>query len=389
LNWASAHSQAVQAPYQQFFTPTVAVTYLNDDNLFRLPSGATPPPFDGRDPRGDQSEITDVGFIFDEPFGQQRVILNVDFAKYDYNAYKYLDFVGKNGTFDYLWTITPEITGHVLYSRNQSLNSFTEFTTFGRNINTNSTRRIDADWAIAGALHVGGAVYQFVQTNTLPVFDYENVRINSVEGNVNLVSLASNSFGAYGRSANGDYLDVASVPAAQIETNFTEHEIGLRASYAVDGQTNFFAQLGYLSRDNAHYDSRNFSGLVGTAKWDWQFTEKTSGNVTVSRSLSTYVSDTSSYVVTNKVSLGPTWSISPKVNLSLVAQDTQFQFKGPITQAPSLRDDQIRALVLKAVWSPVREFTLTPSFIYSNRRSNQPDLGFNDNLFSIVAKLSF
>ncbi len=385
----SARSQSVQQSYQEFFTPTINETYFNDDNLFRLSSGANPPPYKGHDPRGDQATITDFGFRFDEPFGQQRVILAVDFADNFYSTYKYLDFVGKNGTFNYLWTITPDVTGHVIYSRNQSLNSFSEFTTFGRNINTNTTRRFDADWAVEGALHVGGALYQFVQSNTLPVFDEENVRINSIEVNLNLTSLASNSVGGYGRAAKGEYLNIPLDPAAQLDTNFTEHEAGFRANYAVDGQTNFFGQIGYLNRDNTHFGSRNFSGIVGTAKWDWQFTGKVSADVTANRSISSYVGDTSSYVVTNKVSIGPTWSISPKVNVSLLAQDTQYEFKGPITTTPNLRDDQIRGVVLKAEWSPVREFTLTPSFSYSNRHSNQPNLGFNDSLFSVVGKLSF
>ena len=340
-------------------------------------------------PKGTGAILTDLGFTFDEPFGQQRLIMNVDIVKNDYKTYNYLDFVGKNGNVDFLWAFTPEVTGHVIYTRSQTLNSFSEFTTFGRNINITTTRRIDADWAIAGALHVGGAFTQNVQNNTLPVFESENVRINSLEANVNLVSLASNSIGAYGRAANGNYLDIPFDPSAQLDTNFTEHEIGARASYAVDGQTNFFGQLGYLKRDNAHYSSRNFSGLVGTAKWDWQFTGKTSADITASRSIASYLSDSSSYVVTDKLSMGPTWSVTPKVKLTASLQETIYQFKQPIVPVSSLRDDQLRGISIRAEWSPLPEFTLTPSVNYSNRHSNQPDLGFNDNIVTVVAKFVF
>ena len=383
-----AHAQTITPDPGNLFTPFVGVQYLNDDNLFRLPNGVSPSISAGAS-RGDQAWISDFGLLFNKTYGQQKITISADISDNRYDTFSYLDFVAKNGSATWSWTLTPEITGHVIYSRSQFLNSFADFNSFGRNINTNTTKRIDLDWAVAGALHTGIAATQFVQTNTLPVFEFENVRVNSIEPNINLISLASNSIGAYGRTATGQYVDQALDPVNQIDTNFREHEFGLRSTYGFDGQLSFFGQLGYLKRENEHFHSRDLGGLVGTTKIDWQMTGKTTANILFSRSLSTYETLTTSYVTTERISLGPTWSATAKTQFTAAAQVIRYQFAGPLVPTSSLRADLTRELVLGGQWTPVREVTVTPSLTFSARHSNELNLQYQDRLFTILAKFSF
>lgn len=382
--------QAAHDPYD-LFTPSIGATYAWDDNLFRLPDGVDPLSFMGHQQRSDQIRTIDLGVTFDKVYEQQRFSVNLDLDQNHFATYTYLDYTAKNGTATWFWSITPDVTGHLLFTRSESLNSFADFTavsTFQRNINVDETRRVDADWRFSGQLHAGAAFYELTQTNTIPAYAFENVRIYSFEPNVSLVSLAGNTLSLYGRAAQGDYLGQQLSATSQTDNTFSEHEAGVRISYAVDGQTSLFGQLGELARQNPHYGDRNFSGLVGVLNWNWIFSGKTSGQVQLSRSIGSYVSETSSYVITDRLAIGPTWAATERTSFSAALLETGYEFKDSLVPTQLRRDHNTGGLI-SAAWQPVREVTLTATANKSKRNSNLPGLEYSDNLFTLGAKFSF
>ena len=372
-----------------FFTPNVYVESVWDDNLFRLPAGEAVPAFLGSSQRSDIDVIDDVGFRIDKSYGLQRITIDADVRQNRYETYGYLNFIAKNGDATWTWALTPDVTGHILYSRAQTLNSFADFTTFGRNISTNEVSRFDLDGRLGGAIHIGAAAYQTTQDNTLPVFDFDNTRINSFEPNLSYESAAGNSVGLYGRIARGHYLEQPLDPIAQLDDAFTEHEAGIRVSYVIDGLTSLYCQIGELSRQNSHFESRNFRGAVGQISGQWAFTAKTSGVITASRSIGAYVSSTSSYVATTKISVGPQWLATEKTSIRVTADDTEYSFQGPIAPVSVLRDDHTASVTVLAKWQPLREINFTGSIVHSTRHSTFPGLGFVDNTANLMMQLTF
>jgi exopolysaccharide biosynthesis operon protein EpsL len=382
--------EAAHDPYD-LLTPYISLAYTWDNNLFRLPDGANPLSYNGHDQRSDQIRSIDLGVTFDKVYEQQRFTVRVDLDQNHFSTYTYLDYTAKNGSAIWSWVFTPDITGHVLVNRTESLNSFADFTaltTFQRNINVIENRRIDADWRFSGQLHTGAALYEVTQTNTVPAYAFENVRIYSFEPNLSLVSVAGNSVELYGRVARGDYLDQQLSSFNQTDDTFTEREGGVRVTYAVDGQTSLFGQLGELARQNPHYGDRNFSGLVGVLNWNWIFSAKTSGQVQLSRSIGSYVSETSSYVITNRLAIGPTWAATEKTSFSVALRETDYDFRASLVPT-ELRRDHNTGILFSAAWQPVREVMLTATANKSKRNSNLPGLQYSDNLFTLGAKFSF
>ncbi len=387
---AAAQQPLILQPPDELFSPDISISHFDDDNLFRLPAGVTPQVLPGQTERSDDWTVTSLGFKIDKEYSLQRFTLEADVDRYDYSTYHFLDFTAFNGNANWAWSATPDVTGHLIFTRTEVLNSFTDFAILDeRNININQTRRFDIDWSTGGAIHVGGAVDQLVQSNTSPVYELEDVRINSVEPFINYVSVADNSIGLYGRASTGDYINQVLNPAYQVDTGFTEHEVGARATYIVDGQTNLFAQIGFLARDNDHFGSRNFHGVDGVLNWTWDLSGKTTLVTTATRTLSAYETPESSYLIYNKITVGPTWEVTDQVALGMRLQDTQYRFEGALTPQPILRDDLIHSVQLLAQWQPVRELTLLSSLTHSFRNSNFPGLQFSDQIVSIGAILKF
>jgi exopolysaccharide biosynthesis operon protein EpsL len=374
----------------QTLTPSVSVEHLWDDNLFRLPDGVTPDVVPGETERGDQATLTGVGLKFDKVYSLQRFIVSANLLRYDYQNYSYLDFTARNGSANWIWSATPDLTGHLLFNRTDTLNSFADFNAFDqRNIDTNENRRFDADWNLGGALHLTGAIYQLVQTNTVPVFELEDVRINSIEAGLNYQSLAGNSAGFYSRFADGTYLDRTLDFFDKLDTQFTEREAGLRINYAVDGQTSLFGQIGVLSRQHEHFGDRNFHGVVGDLSWTWIFTGRTSALFTATRSLGNYEADNSSYVFTNRYTLGPVYQVTDKTSVSVRLSSTEYRFGGPIIPTTVLRDDHTHAILLTGQWQPVQTVGLTATYTHANRYSSLPGLQFTDQMITLQALVNF
>jgi exopolysaccharide biosynthesis operon protein EpsL len=376
-------------PNPDTFQPSVAVSTVYDDNIFRLPTGQPAGGPSGPSSRGDFDVTTQIGLRYDKSFSLQRVVIDAGIVDYDHTDHTFLDFVAKNLDATWFWAFTPELTGHVIYTRTQQLNSFADFTgLFQRNVNTNTTRRIDGDLRVRGELHFGMAVDEFVQRNDQPTFALEDVRIESVEPNISFQSEAGNSLTLYGRSADGTYLNEVLSPVDQIDTNFTEHEEGFRLSYQIDGKSGIYAQVGELSRTHEHFSSRNFSGPVAQFKYNLQLTGKTAFSASAVRTLGSYQSDTSSYLATNIFTLGPTWAVTGKTKLGARLQDVQYHFGGTLTPVP-LRSDNIYGETIFADWSVRRDLDVVLSYVHSSRSSNYPGLEFADNTATLFARFSF
>lgn len=372
-------------------TANVSVNGQYDDNLFRLPDNVPATAIPGQTSRSDWMTLESVGLKLDKPYGQQEFAVQLDVDRTQFATYNYLDFTGVNATALWKWALTEDLTGDLSYARNQSLNSFADFTGFEqRNINTNENERFDLDYRFRGALHLAAAVYQFRQTNDQPVFALEDVRIDSFEPSIRYESRAGNSIGLYARTASGVYLDRALDPVEQNDTDFNEREAGIRLVWQIDGKSGLYAALGDLSRTHTHFSSRNFSGLVAQASYTLTLTGKTSIVASASRTLTSYETPTSSYVATDTFAVGPTWTPTAKTSLSLRLQDIRYYFRGPVAVSPGpLRDDEIQAINLLATYDILRALQLTVSYTHSNRSSNLAGLQFGDNLVTMGARFTF
>lgn len=389
----SAQGQAVIVPPQitDAFSIQVGITEEYDDNLFRLPDGAPPTAVPGETARSDLLSTQTVGFKFNKTYSLQNIDISLNLVNYDYRTYSYLNFLGTNGSATWHWAVTPELTGDIGINRTQSINSFSDVEgSSARNVNTTDNERVDIDYRVAGEWHAMAAVYNLNQSNNVPVFELENVRITSFEPSLRYQAPSGNSIALYFRTADGSYLNQPLDPALQVDNGFTEHEEGIRVVYQTGGKSSLYAQVGELTRSNEHFSSRNFDGPVATLAYSLELTGQVTAFFNASRALVSYQTDTSSYLVDTVYSIGPTWAITDKTSIGARFQQVQYKFQNALPGVPGpLRDDISDRVNLNASWNAFRNFTLTGSLIHQTRRSNLPGLQYIDNVSSIQASYAF
>ena len=361
-----------------------------DSNLFRLPEGVMPAAGPGGSARSDFVTATGVGFRIDKSYSQQRFIIDANLLHHDYRHHGYLNYTSRSGDASWRWTLTPNLTGDLTYSRAESLNSFADFTGYNqRNINTNENSGISLDWMADGAWHTALAISQLWQRNDLPVLTLEDVRIRSAEASLRYVFLAGNSLAGYFRHGSGKYLNRTLDAVNQLDTEFVERETGVRAAWQITGKSGLYGQVGFLSRDHDHFGSRDFNGAVGQLRYHWDITGKTLLEAEGSRTLGSYQASSSSYLVTDTFGIGPSWNATPATRFTARYLATRYEYRGALAGAGVLRRDTVRGASLTARWEISNPLALEASWAHNNRGSNLPGLEFSDNTAMISAKAKF
>lgn len=298
-----------------------------------------------------------------------------------------LSETSRSGDASWRWTLTPNLTGDLTYSRAESLNSFADFTGYNqRNINTNENSGISLDWMVDGAWHTVLAISQLWQRNDLPVLTLEDVRIRSAEASLRYVFLAGNSLAGYFRHGSGKYLNRTLDAVNQLDTEFVERETGVRAAWQITGKSGLYGQVGFLSRDHDHFGSRDFNGAVGQLRYHWDITGKTLLEAEGSRTLGSYQASSSSYLVTDTFGIGPSWNATPATRFTARYLATRYDYRGALAGAGALRRDTVRGASLTARWEISSPLALEASWAHNNRGSNLPGLEFSDNTAMISAK---
>jgi exopolysaccharide biosynthesis operon protein EpsL len=370
-------------------TVNAALTEQYDDNLFRLPNGVSPAGPTTSD-RSDYITSAGIGLKLDKSYSQQHIVGAVNLTRFQYRNHDYLDHNSRNGDIAWLWSLTPSLTGDIGYTRVESLNNFADFTGYNqRNINVLQNTHASIDWLLGGAWHTAVALSQIKQTNDQPVLTLEDVKIRSTEASVRYVFLNENSLAGYVRRGVGNYLNRDLDAVNQLDTDFVERETGVRAVWLLSGKSNLYGQWGFLQRDHDNFGSRDFSGTVGQLRYLWSITGKTELAVNATKTLGSYQTADSNYLVSEIFEIGPNWSVSPGVMLSARYLNTDYQYHGGLSGISPNRHDRVQGGSLKGEWTIDPRYALIGSLVHSKRDSNLVGADFSDNTAMLSVKASF
>jgi outer membrane receptor protein involved in Fe transport len=106
--------------------------------------------------------------------------------------------------------------------------------------------------------------------------------------------------------------------------------------------------------------------------------------------LAAYVTNLSSYSLTNTQSFTPIWQATEKIAVRMHLERSTRSFRGPVVvPAFPLRGDTYYAGLLAVDWSPLRFLTLSASAQRTHRSSNVFENEFNDTIGGISASVKF
>ena len=317
-------------------------------------------------------------------------------TRYQYQTHDSLNFTALDYRAAWLWSLTPNLTGILSADRSQGLTSYADFNNPGqRNIQTNETQRLMADWAVGGGWHLVGGGYETRSRNSGNFTAVGNYVQDTAEAGVKYVTAADNSIAVVRRESRGDYSGRTLVNDGNfLDTGYKQSETEAHGLWRISGHSSLDARLGYVERNHDNYSLRDYSGAVGGLSYLWTPTGKLQFTLAAGRDRASYQETipglySGSYYVADSLSLTPAWLISDKTTLRLKLDISQRDYRGAVVAVASNREDTLRSAQLRATWRPTRTIDIDGYLTHEQRSSNVDTANYHDNMIAISAALKF
>lgn len=362
-----------------------------EDNMFRL-SSANQNNLPNGTSASDRITTASAGLRFNKAYSLQQFQLDVTATRYTYDKNTALDFTGVDYRGAWLWRVTPHVTGTLTADRTQRSADYAYFNTGGlgtRNKQTSENRGFTIDGELGARWHLVGGVHQSKSHNDFVFTPVGNYRLNSGEAGVRYVTPAENSVTVVARTARGEYSDRSLDPVALLDTGFDQHEAETRVIWHASAHSLFNARLGYLERKHDNFSRRDFSGTVGQLDYTWLPTAKTQVLFSVVRDLASYQEAANSYYVLDGFVISPSWQLSEKTTLRARLDLNRREFRGAISNVPTMREDRNRLLSFGADWRATRNVLVTASVQRERRTSNLNGLDYSATVANLSAQIVF
>ena len=334
-----------------------------------------------------------VGLSLDKAFAQQEVQANITqtFYRYDMSS---LNSSAMAYSGAWLWHFTPNWSGTLSGSRNESTNNFSQFqnTTNQSYVVTTYNGNLNLDGLLFGGWHLlaGGSITQSnnSQPNTALAsyreYGFSNTGLKYVAGSGSSISVVN-------KWVQGEYIDQPPIPATLTDNKYQDQENGFDSTWNVTGKSNVVARLSWFARRYQNFSVRNFSGPRGQITYTLgSAADKLRLSLGYTRDIAAYITDQSSYTITNTVSLIPSWQATQKIAVHMDFERATWSYRGPVFVEPTpFRGDTVLSALAGVDWTPFRNVTLGASAQRSHRSSNIFTDEYNDTLVTVNASLKF
>ena len=392
LGLVLAICQPAHADEYDTFNLRLSESLARDNNLFRLPAGVDPATVGvGKSTRSDTIRTDAVALTIDKNYSLQRFHLGASFSNYTFSNYGFLDYNTKNFDGRWNWSLTPNVTGLVSAERTQSLNSFADYQSYIRNVRTTDTVRGNGEFGSLGALRFVAGIAQSKTTSDQLIQQEGDYRTRTAEGGVRYLTSAESWLGYTYRENWVEWTGRDLDPINLYDTGARQIDHEINGSWHVASQAAIDGAVARVHRRHDNFSQRDFTGTNGRLGVNWLPAASVQVRLNAKREYGTWWTGTTSYVVTDTVSLIPAWQITPKITLRGQIDESTRDFRGPLAGAPAtdMRQDRLGAAQIGLDWTPIRSLTLGTALQKSRRSSNYPGLDFSDTTTSITAQLTF
>ena len=350
------------------FEPYAYTKILYDSNLFRLSGDQEAIARLGDNNRDDTIGHLGAGFKSDLKLSRQHLLLDalVDWARYD--TFDELDHTRVDAKATWAWQIGNLWSGNLGYDYNRRLRSFNQDQTPEKDMRTEKEGFFDAgyqihpDWRLALGITLSDVSFQ----------EQENLDRDANSGRFQVLyrNTRNTQVGMFVRYTDND-LDEQDVNGISISNDYTETEISGVFYWEGSAKSSLEANLGYTTQSYDDFDERDYQGSTGRLTYHGIITGKTKVDVSVWRETSTLTDEITTYVLSQGVSIAPTWSVTPLITLRGEVSYENDDFKGENDIRTALggqrRDDDTWVGRISATWRP-RQFL---SFSIGYRREDR------------------
>lgn len=377
----------------------VGAQWQHEDNLFLRPDG-----FQEQDSvLGSFAQVR-----YNKAYSLQKFSLNAKITDYRYNKFNYLDYLGKDIGGTWNWSLTPDLTGSLKSTRQESLNSFLDYDGTKRNLRRENKDAVDVRWHMTGGWFLaGGGSHTSLRNTSGGVRFFEgDYEADSAEAGLLYKFASQNEITLVQIQQKGEYRDRVVNPLVQLDKGFDQANQEMRLKWALTGKSQLNIKAGYLNRQHDNFGARDFQGGYGSAEYGWNSGGKITLKFNAARDYQSFQSVpnqdllknltsndyyNSSYYLRHVLSITPTWQLADKIIISGKLQQEERDYEGGLLDESLLpkRQDKMRLGSISFTWVPRDLIALSLYGTMQDRRSNLRAVEFDANSYGVSAAISF
>lgn len=380
----------VQATEGDALKASVSSSISYDSNIFRLPDSVDAATLTGRSQRSDLITSIALGVAFDHVYGRQRVSAELRGKHNDFAEFDFLDNQSYDGRALVQWQIGNDWSGELGYTRARALTSFGDFRLPVKNMQTSERPWLVAKYRLGASWSARAQVAQANAENSAAALRRNDREERTYEAGIDFLPATGNTIGAFVRHTDGNLPNRAVAGAAT--DKFGEDTIGSIFNWRLTGASVVSGYVGYTQRGYEAGTQRDFDGVSGRLAFDWLPTGKSRLTVAARRQVEPYEDTTTTYALTNAVSVSGNWDATAKITVSARAEYRGREFLGDTGASASgvrSREDTTRSIGGGIIFKAFRNVELAAGIGRETRSSSRALLDYSVNTASITAQVTF
>lgn len=376
----------------EYFTLRASAAVRTEDNVQRLPDGASLAAPDGSTGRSDTIRTHSVGGSLDLPLSRQRLLLSYDINRSEYDKFTNLDFDGDNKVATLLWELGPRATGDAGIT--QSTNQTDLADTLGRRSNLRTTTRkfFSVRYPILARWSVGGGLNRADSTNSDPANRVSDSTTDGANLDLRYERDRGNYIGVRSNRSEVSFPNRLATGAFTAGRGYRQDALSMIAGYAPGGATSLQLSVGQTRRIPDEPFLRTSTGTTGSLALAWTPTGRTTVNLAASREFAPAEDITTDNSVIDAMLLGLGWRATAKLNArgELSYQKRDFGLiQSPLSLLPGNRSDTTTFTRLSLNYAAHDRVTLALSWRQEQRDSTFPGGDYTAGTLSATAQVTF
>jgi len=362
------------------FEPYVFTKVLYDSNLFRRSSNE----------ESDTIWHLGAGFESDLKLSRQHLVLDLELDRSLYNANDQLDNTRIDGRAAWEWQVGNLWSGNLGYDYDKRLTSFTERLIPDKDMRTTQTGFFDAgyqihpDWRLEAGADVVDVSYQ--ERTQL------DRKINSGSLEVQYQNTLNTRVGLRGKYSVNELNDT-DIDGISISNDYDMTALSGVFYWEGSAKSALELLIGYTDISYDQLSERDFDGVSGRLIYHWILTGKTKLDIDVWREPSTLNDEIQDYVLSQGVSIRPTWKATTKITVRgiLSYENDDFKARNDLLDAlgAQKREDDNWLVGIRGNWEPRRFIDVSVGYRYKDRNSTIDIRDFKDHQVDAKVQLNF
>ncbi|MBV6319959.1 XrtB/PEP-CTERM-associated polysaccharide biosynthesis outer membrane protein EpsL [Duganella violaceipulchra] len=348
--------------------PFAAVSRNYDANLFRLPDGAA----GAGGERDDTTTQYRGGVVFERPLGRQLLTGRVEASRVAFARNDSLDYNGKDAAADLAWMLGNHLDGHLGVTYAQTLTSFSDFHISEQNLRVQRREYVDGGWRLHPSWRVHGAYSTQKSTYSLAAQKFNDRTEDDASVGLDYLASSGSRVGLQVGRQKGAYPNHLLLGFIPIDDSYTQNDVKLNVQWIFSATSQFQMLAGRARRTHNFLDTRDASGVNGSASFNWSMLRKLRMNSSVWRRFTAVESTSVSNSINTGALLTGDWELTGKTAATFSARQEKRDFIviPGVTALRSL-DDRTRNVSAGLSYQPTQQIQLALNLFRETRSGNE------------------